>query len=82
MNTQPDIRQTLDILIEALADDVVPSIAYYMTAEDVERGGALLVPAWSGLPRFFVVHPDDLDTLRQSLPRYITLAHFRDWRPV
>lgn len=81
MSAPPNFREALNLLFEALADDTVPSIEYYTTAEEVERGGALLVPAWSDLPRFFVVHPDDLDTLRQSLPRYITLMHFRDWRP-
>jgi len=81
VSVPPKFRETLNLLLEALSDGSVPSTEYYTTEEEAERGTALLVPAWSDLPRFFVVHPDDLDMVRQSLPRYITLMHFRDWRP-
>jgi len=81
MSEQPNIRDTLDMLLDALANDTVPHCLYYIAHEDVPRDKAYLWPEHDGLPDIFMLHPDDVEIVRAELPRYITLAPLRDWKP-
>lgn len=53
---------------------------YYALSEHLPRGRVFEVAATEFGPDFWVLHPDDLPTLRTALPA-VRFVPLRDWRP-
>lgn len=55
-------------------------IMYYVSTDRVARGRALQIAA-PGWPEVFMIHPDDMPTLRAQLGDLCDLVDFHTWQP-